>query len=34
MSLGLLFRDELKGFYKSKVMVTLWVGLPLLTLVI
>ena len=34
MSLGLLFRDELKGFYKSKVMVTLWVGLPLLTLII
>jgi ABC-2 type transport system permease protein len=34
MSLGLLFRDELKGFYKSKVMLTLWVGLPLLTLVI
>lgn len=34
MSLGLLFKDELKGFYKSKVMLTLWVGLPLLTLVI
>jgi ABC-2 type transport system permease protein len=34
MSLGLLFRDELKGFYKSKVMLTLWVGLPVLTLVI
>jgi ABC-2 type transport system permease protein len=34
MSLALLFRDELKGFYKSKVMVTLWVGLPLLTLII
>ena len=34
MSLGLLFRDELKGFYKSKVMLTLWVGLPSLTLII
>ena len=34
MSLGLLFKDELRGFYKSKVMLTLWVGLPLLTLVI
>ncbi|HEY3421337.1 MAG TPA: ABC transporter permease [Methanomassiliicoccales archaeon] len=34
MSLGLLFRDELRGFYKSKVMLTLWVGLPVLTLII
>jgi ABC-type Na+ efflux pump permease subunit len=34
MSLGLLFKDELKGFYRSKVMLTLWVGLPLLTLII
>ena len=34
MNLGLLFRDELKGFYKSKVMLTLWVGLPVLTLII
>lgn len=34
MNLGLLFRDELKGFYRSKVMLTLWVGLPLLTLII
>ncbi len=34
MSLGLLFRDELKGFYKSKVMLTLWAGLPALTLII
>jgi ABC-type transport system involved in multi-copper enzyme maturation permease subunit len=34
MSLGLLFRDELKGFYKSKVMLTLWVGLPVLTMII
>jgi ABC-2 type transport system permease protein len=30
MSLPLLFKDELKGFYKSKVMLFLWVGLPAL----
>ena len=34
MSFHLLFEDELKGFYKSKVMLVLWVGLPLLTLII
>ena len=34
MSLGLLVKDELKGFYRSKVMLTLWAGLPLLTLLI
>ncbi len=28
MSLSLLFRDELNGFYRSKVMLALWVGLP------
>lgn len=28
MSLKLLFRDELNGFYRSKVMLALWVGLP------
>ena len=32
MSLKILFVDELKGFYKSKVMIVLWVGLPLLSL--
>ena len=32
MSLKILFADELKGFYKSKVMIVLWVGLPLLSL--
>lgn len=31
-SLSLLFFDELKGFAKSKVMLALWVGLPLLAL--
>ena len=29
MSLNLLFKDELKGFYKSNVMIFLWIGLPL-----
>jgi ABC-2 type transport system permease protein len=28
MSLALLFKDELNGFYRSKVMLALWVGLP------
>jgi ABC-2 type transport system permease protein len=32
MPLGLLFKDELKGFYKSKVMIFLWVGLPVIAL--
>lgn len=31
MSLLLLFRDELNGFYRSKVMLFLWVGMPALT---
>jgi ABC-2 type transport system permease protein len=30
VQLGLLFADELRGFYKSKVMIFLWVGLPLM----
>ena len=32
MALGLLFTDEMKGFYKSYVMLALWVGLPALTI--
>ncbi|MCW3984010.1 MAG: hypothetical protein NWE96_08445 [Candidatus Bathyarchaeota archaeon] len=32
MQLALLFTDELKGFYKSKVMVFLWIGLPVIAL--
>ena len=32
MQLGLLFVDELRGFYKSKVMIFLWVGLPVIAL--
>lgn len=34
MSLGLLIKDEFKGFYKSKVMLVLWIGMPLLSLLI
>ena len=34
MSLSLLFKDELKGFYKSKVMLVLWIGLPALVFLI
>jgi ABC-2 type transport system permease protein len=32
MKMGLLFVDELRGFYKSKVMIFLWVGLPIIAL--
>ena len=32
MQLALLFADELRGFYKSKVMIFLWVGLPIIAL--
>jgi ABC-2 type transport system permease protein len=32
MKTGLLFVDELRGFYKSKVMVFLWIGLPIISL--
>jgi ABC-2 type transport system permease protein len=32
MTLGLLFTDELRGFYKSKVMIFLWVGLPVIAM--
>ena len=34
MSLSMLFKDELKGFYKSKVMIFLWVGLPAMALLL
>ncbi len=34
MSLRLLFLDELKGYAKSKVMLVLWFGLPLLSFLI
>jgi ABC-2 type transport system permease protein len=32
MKLRLLFVDELRGFYKSKVMIFLWIGLPIIAL--
>ncbi len=34
MSLKLLFFDELRGYAKSKVMIVLWIGLPLLAFLI
>ena len=34
MSLRLLFVDELRGYAKSKVMIVLWIGLPLLSFLI
>lgn len=34
MSLSILLRDELNGFYRSKVMVFLWVGLPVLAVLL
>jgi ABC-2 type transport system permease protein len=32
MKLPLLFFDELRGFYKSKVMLFLWIGLPIIAI--
>lgn len=32
MNLALLYDDELRGFYKSKVMIFLWAGLPIITI--
>jgi len=34
VSLTILFKDELNGFYRSKVMLFLWVGLPALAAVL
>ena len=34
MSLPLLFADELRGFFRSRVMLFLWVGMPVLALVV
>lgn len=34
MSLWLLFKDELNGFYRSKIMLALWVGLPAMALLL
>jgi ABC-2 type transport system permease protein len=33
MSLLILYRDELKGFYKSNVMIILWIGMPLISVI-
>ena len=32
MSYRVLFLDELKGFYKSKIMIILWIGMPTLSI--
>ena len=32
MKLPLLYVDELRGFYKSKVMIFLWAGLPIIAI--
>ena len=32
MKVPMLYRDELQGFYKSKVMLFLWVGLPIVAI--
>lgn len=34
MSFPLLFKDELKGFYKSYIMIILWIGLPTLSVLL
>lgn len=34
MNLSLIFYDELKGFYKSKVMIALWIIFPVIALLI
>ena len=32
MSLALLYKDELRGYYKSKTMIVLFVGMPLISI--
>ena len=32
MTMWILFSDEIKGFYKSRMMLVLWVGIPLVVL--
>lgn len=34
MNFSLLFSDELRGFYKSKVMMFMWVGLPVVAVLV
>ena len=34
MNFGTLYRDELSGFARSKVMIILWIGLPALVILL
>ncbi len=34
MNFGILLLDELRGFYKSKAMLALWIGLPVMTIML
>ena len=34
MSLGLLYLDEFKGYFQSKIIIILWIGLPLISLLV
>jgi len=34
VSFPILFKDELKGFYKSYIMIILWIGLPVLSILL
>ena len=34
MSLRVMYADELTGFYKSRVMLVMWVGMPVIALVV
>src|SRR4030042_2932982 len=34
MKLPILYVDELRGFYKSKVMLFLWIGLPVMAILL
>lgn len=34
MKLPILYADELRGFYKSKVMLFLWIGLPVIAILL
>ncbi len=34
MSMQILFVDELRGFYKSKLMAILWIGMPVLAFIV
>lgn len=34
MSFPILFKDELRGFYKSHIMIILWIGLPIISILL